>query len=442
MLYNAFIGSESIITYFFIIATVANTYHEEITAHRKWFTILVALLLFALIFKPIEILYGNYYFYLGFTTLSAFLYCFLFLRKQLLIASAMIAYLMYEVVMTKSALACILGISKDLTVAKPNRIIMLLILYLTFICFSFFFQNHKISSNIKLPFQYWVAFFGAPLLLILCAEWFSQHYAQITDRSALLPYLCLAFALLLTYYLSFLIIKNYEENIQTGFLNQKLELQTDYIKQSSAMIHQVRKERHELKNNYFYIQTLVKGKKYDALDDFLNREMQQHFELMEEFHTGNKLVDYILTQKVNEARDANIHVMTNVLLPETLAVKEQDLCALLLNLIDNAIEASKKEQQGDIHITINIVKQYLSIQIKNKSTLNILKQNPYLKTIKPDAIHHGLGLQIIRQIVEKYNGIFDTSMESGYFCASVMLVIKDIPTATFDSDITSSYKPF
>ena len=228
---------------------------------------------------------------------------------------------------------------------------------------------------------------------------------------------------MLTYYLSYLLIHNYEELMESYFLKQKFELQTDYLRQSSSIIHQVRKERHELKNNYFYLQSLVKEKKYKELEHFLNQEIEHKFELMEEFHTGNRLVDYILTQKVNEARRAGIHVMTNVLLPESLNIQEQDLCALLLNLLDNAIEASKKEEQGDIHITIGIVKKYLSVQIKNKSSVDVLVHNPSLKTIKSDSVYHGFGLQIIHQIVQKYNGIFDTSMESGYFCVSVMMVL-------------------
>lgn len=426
MLYNIFVESESIVTYFFIISTVCITYHEEMTYRKKWITLLSSILLFSLIFKPIEISCRNYYFYLVFTTFSAFLYCILFLRRQLLIASAMVVYLMYEVVMAKSALNCIFELPNNTTVEKVNRVIMLFVLYFSFLLFHIFFKKHKISSYRKLPFQYWIAFFGTPFLLILCAEWFSQHYARIGNNSALLPYLSLLFALLLTYYLSFLIIKNYEENMQSSFLKQKLELQTEYFKQSSAMIHQVRKERHELKNNYFYIQALVKEQDYKTLDDFLNQRMQQHFELMEEFHTGNKLVDYILTHKVNEARDADIPIMTEAILPETLSIHEQDLCALLLNLLDNAIEASKKEKQGDIHITIGIVKQYLSIQVKNKSTQNILEQNPHLKTIKSNTGHHGFGIKIIKQISKKYNGIYNFSMDSGYFCVSVMLVLDGI----------------
>ncbi len=423
MLYNLFINSEGIVTYFFIVATVSCTYSEEMEKKQRWITLFVSTLLFGLIFKPIEIVYNSYYFYVIFTTICALLYSLLFLRRQFLVSSAMIAYLMYEVIMAKSALSCILNIVNGKPDSKAYQFFLVFLLFLCFFFFSIFFQKHKINSKAKLPLQYWITFFIAPFLIIACSEWFSQNYARTGNSAALIPYLSLTFALLLTYYLSYLLIHNYEELMDSAFLKQKFELQTDYLRQSSSIIHQVRKERHELKNNYFYLQSLVKEKKYDELEHFLNQEIEHKFELMEEFHTGNRLVDYILTQKVNEARSAGIHVMTNVLLPGSLNIHEQDLCALLLNLIDNAIEASKKEKQGDIHITIGIVKKYLSVQIKNKSSVDVLVHNPTLKTIKSDSIYHGFGLQIIHQIVQKYNGIFDASMESGYFCISVMLTL-------------------
>lgn len=423
MLYNLFINSEGIVTYFFIVATVSCTYSEEMEKKQRWLTLFVSTLLFGLIFKPIEIVYNSYYFYVIFTTICALLYSLLFLRRQFLVSSAMIAYLMYEVIMAKSALSCILNIVNGKPDSKTYQFFLVFFLFLCFFFFSIFFQKHKINSKAKLPLQYWITFFIAPFLIIACSEWFSQNYARTRNSAALIPYLSLTFALLLTYYLSYLLIHNYEELMDSSFLKQKFELQTDYLRQSSSIIHQVRKERHELKNNYFYLQSLVKEKKYDELEHFLNQEIEHKFELMEEFHTGNRLVDYILTQKVNEARSAGIHVMTNVLLPGALDIQEQDLCALLLNLIDNAIEASKKEEQGDIHITIGIVKKYISLQIKNKSSVDVLVHNPELKTIKSDSIYHGFGLQIIRQIVQKYNGIFNASMESGYFCISVMLAL-------------------
>ena len=113
--------------------------------------------------------------------------------------------------------------------------------------------------------------------------------------------------------------------------------------------------------------------------------------------------------------------MTNVLLPSSLSIEENDLCGLLLNLLDNAIDASKKEKDGDIHISIHQVKNYLEIEVKNKCSSDILKNNPLLHTTKSDSRNHGLGLRIIDSIVKKYNGIKNIQMESSYFIVDIML---------------------
>lgn len=239
--------------------------------------------------------------------------------------------------------------------------------------------------------------------------------------------LCFIFySILITYYLTYLMTKTYENMINANNINNhRLQLQIEYTKRSSSMIVKIRKEKHEIKNKYFYIQSLVKSHKYEKLEHYLDTELAYHFNAIEEFQTGNKLIDFLLTQKVSEAHEQKIRVMTNVLLPPDLPIKDDDICALLLNILDNAIDASKHEKQGDIHILIRVVKNYLQIQIKNKSSVDILKVNAKLKTTKKDKGSHGLGLQIIRSIVDKYNGIFKTSMESNYFVVLAMLQLHD-----------------
>lgn len=415
--------SEGIITFFYIIATVSLIYRRNCRAFQRWREIILSTILFSIIFKPVENAFANYYFYILFTLLSAFLFCFLNIRDNLWAAAALLVYLMYSVVSFKGVLASIFNtLSGSVLISEDSlRCIQRLFLYAFFALFCMFFQLHPICPRTKLPRSYWLSFLLAPFSLVLCLEWFTQKYASVADPTALRAYICLTFSLFVTYYLSYIIIQNYESMINTSFLNLKLQLQVDYMKQSSSMITQVRKERHELKNNYFYIQSLIKSGKYNELERFLDVEMGQRFTLLEEFNTGNKLVDYILTQKVNEARSSDIHIMVNALLPSQLSVAENDLCALLLNLLDNAIEASIKEKQRDIHVAIGIAKQYLSVQIKNLSSENIMEKNPQLLTGKADAAHHGLGLQIVRSIVNKYDGMFETCMENGYFLASALL---------------------
>ncbi len=93
--------------------------------------------------------------------------------------------------------------------------------------------------------------------------------------------------------------------------------------------------------------------------------------------------------------------------------------------MDNAIEASRKEENPDIQLYLNMKNNYLVFCIKNKVSYDVLKSNPSLKTSKPDAENHGLGMNIIKRAVKNSNGIFDTSMESGYFVATVMIPVLD-----------------
>ena len=120
-------------------------------------------------------------------------------------------------------------------------------------------------------------------------------------------------------------------------------------------------------------------------------------------------------------RKNNIKVFSEILIPEQLNISEDTLCTILLNLLDNAITASLHEPDADIHISIRCVQKYLVCKIKNKCSYNVLEQNPNLATTKQDITHHGFGIKIIRETVEKNNGILNFNYNDHYFTATVML---------------------
>ena len=135
------------------------------------------------------------------------------------------------------------------------------------------------------------------------------------------------------------------------------------------------------------------------------------------------MLDYLLAQKFSEAKNFSIHTYADIILPPELPIESSDLSGLVMNLLDNAIDASKKEKNGDIHIHMHVMKSYLSIQVKNKISEDVLEKNPQLLTSKEDSRNHGYGLRIIRSIVEKYNGIIRIYIQTGYFCVDILLEI-------------------
>lgn len=427
MLYTLFIESESILTYFFIIATVTFAYDKVTSAGKKWLHLAIASLIFGLIFKPIELYFAKYYLYIIITLLGAFLYCLIFLRKSLKVSTILLLYLMYSVVAAKTLVINIISpIVRD-EGDSLDRVLIRVCLYGVFMILFCYYRSFYINPKYHMPLQFWVFFLLSPLLIVVCIETLSYISQTGFSRYYLLPISVALFAsLLLTYYLCYCLMQAYESKFDSQFSSQKLALQLEHAKHSTAVIEQIRKEKHEIKNNYFYIQTLLDTKKYDELSEFLKKELGPRLDLTEEFHTGNQMADYILTQKVSEARADSINVMTNAMLPSQLPITDEELCALLMNLLDNAIEASLRENTDvrDIHIKLKIVSNQFSLQIKNYCSTDVLAQNPGLATLKKNKITHGIGLSIVNQIVVKYHGIFETYMESDYFTAAVLIPLQ------------------
>ena len=228
-------------------------------------------------------------------------------------------------------------------------------------------------------------------------------------------------AIILSYSLISLLARSYEALLQTRSINQRLRLQSEQVEHNSQLIEQIRKDKHELKNIFFYIGMLLKEHKYNDLENYVTGTLETRYDRLEEFHTGNNMLDLLLTQKVHEARSYGIRVMANILVPADLPIEGDDLCGLLINLLDNAIDASRKESESEIQINIDQKQSYLCIYVRNRAHADTLKSNPHLHTTKKDEASHGIGLSVIRSIVKKYNGIYQVSMDNGYFETDIML---------------------
>ena len=109
-----------------------------------------------------------------------------------------------------------------------------------------------------------------------------------------------------------------------------------------------------------------------------------------------------------------------------LQIREDDLCSLLFNMLDNALEAAAQTEQGEILCSMQIRRQYLAIRCENtySGTLRT-DENGELLTTKDDASDHGFGLMKMRAIAKKYGSILDISYDENRF--TVMTALKLLP---------------
>lgn len=135
-------------------------------------------------------------------------------------------------------------------------------------------------------------------------------------------------------------VQRYEEQRKMTLQLARSDARLEKYRTTAEMQETLRKERHELKNRYFYIQTLVRQNKLDELEKYLETITKDDLTNLNQVDTGNVLLDYLLNHELREARQRKIPTVVEVVLSAQLALDEHALCTVLLNLLDNAIEAS------------------------------------------------------------------------------------------------------
>lgn len=139
--------------------------------------------------------------------------------------------------------------------------------------------------------------------------------------------------------------------------------------------------------------------------------------------TGNVMVDAILNSKLSLIKAKNIAIHAKATVPAELHISEIDLCAIIGNLLDNAMEACLRQKEGEerfIRVYIGLLKKQLYICVTNSVGGEIRKSGKSYLSVKGSQ-EHGFGLVRIDRLAEKYNGYVNRQNEEGAFATEVML---------------------
>ncbi|HBN83586.1 MAG TPA: ATP-binding protein [Clostridiales bacterium] len=141
--------------------------------------------------------------------------------------------------------------------------------------------------------------------------------------------------------------------------------------------------------------------------------------------TGNVMIDAILNSKISLIQSKKISVNAKATVPPELKILEVDLCIILGNLLDNAMEACLAGVDNTvfppwIRVYMGMLKGQLYISVSNSVKGEVRRVGKtYLST--KDSNTHGFGLTRIDRIVNKYNGYINRKNEEGVFATEIML---------------------
>ena len=132
-----------------------------------------------------------------------------------------------------------------------------------------------------------------------------------------------------------------------------------------------------------------------------------------------------MNHAILDAKKQGIEIDVNAEFPKDCNITSDDLCVVLFNLLDNAMEACQKFMRQTktpprVQVTLRRIHQFLIIKIQNPCVLP-RKLFGIFPTTKADAGHHGIGLRNVREKVEKYNGSLEFEVEGGMFTVTALL---------------------
>jgi sensor histidine kinase regulating citrate/malate metabolism len=147
----------------------------------------------------------------------------------------------------------------------------------------------------------------------------------------------------------------------------------------------------------------------------------------------NVAIDAIINNRKSRASELGIKFIEELIIPPKLKIEDMDICIVLGNSLNNAIEACQRITDCDnnriIKIKIKYKSEYLLIEVRNTYDINSIRmKNGKFVSSKTNRIHDeiGIGVSNIKSVVEKYDGLFQIEMGEEFFALKIMIPDKDI----------------
>lgn len=200
------------------------------------------------------------------------------------------------------------------------------------------------------------------------------------------------------------------------------ELIETHYREVENMYRQIRGWRHDYRNHIQMMKVLAANGDMDALKVYLD-ELDTDLNTVDTVvKTGNPMADAILNSKISLARSRNIPTQVDAHIPVKLKMSELDLCCIIGNLFDNAMEASMAlpEEKRMIRVYMDMKGTQLYISFTNFTAAKKLsKVGRGFKTAKGEG--HGFGLVRMDDIVSRYDGYLSRNSEDGAFTTEILI---------------------
>lgn len=207
------------------------------------------------------------------------------------------------------------------------------------------------------------------------------------------------------------------------FLKQMNQHDKLYFKESKQQVDKIARINHDIKNHLTYIAFNMENKDYDKAKNYIVELIEKVDLRVNLVKLTDNSLNFIINNKLSLAQKKDIKVYAQIEDFNKPYMDEFDLCILLCNILDNAIEAVEKQKERQIYVEIFNHAGYQTYFVKNTIETSILEVNSNFGTTKNTKMDHGYGIRQINDIIHKYHGHIDIYELEKYFCIKILIPI-------------------
>lgn len=297
------------------------------------------------------------------------------------------------------------------------------------------FKKNWLGNNIHI--MQWVLFSASLFgFYFICSSVILYMVdGQPDNKKRLLIVLLVCSAITIASIIAFFIYSNRlkhqnDVHIETeGLYGESLGLKLAYGEQVHDDYEKVRQFRHDFRHHIAAMEGLVYGGEYSELEKYMGQLSQKDKELNRERvrYTGNFMVDSIIFGITRDQKFKEVDFQFDGGLPSNLGVKDIDICGVLANALENAMEACLKgNDRKAVIMKAGCYENMISFQIKNtydSSRYKALAGGEFYSSKEGDG--HGYGIQNMERVVKSYNGRMEYNVDPEWVTVDIFLQQKD-----------------
>ena len=330
---------------------------------------------------------------------------------------------------------CIIGkgyldlvIQKDLYRFVGVVVIQIVLFYLT----RFMIKRTKKDSTYSLKWNEWFVLLIIPVISIFTMSFVSLIIINIEEQLSPMQHIFSILSILgilmtnsLVYVLYVNMQKDHAKQLEYSILQQYFKSQENSVEETKILYQSVRSIRHDLKQHFQVALTMLHSGKINEAVDYMEKYNDTVLDgISNKVFCDNDVVNYIINSKSKICSDRHIKIYIYIAneIPE---FSDLDLCVLLGNALDNAIEGVSGDGNNEIYLEFRNVDNFFMISVKNTIINSVLEYNPNLISTKNEKELHGLGILSMKEVVQKYNGSIEFYESDNKFCCDMLLDIPD-----------------